>query len=144
MDANTASNVTWVLITAGIAGCTWIAKMILKPWSDAYLARSLAFVRHVEGLSPKIDEIVGEFRQQTALLQEITTESKIQTTALKEMADGLGSDPYEICKYGDAAAKMQEAMKERGIEVTLDECLRMLARERKRRDKKRVEADDAA
>ncbi len=107
MNQELVNNITYLLVTAGLAGVAWIAKMIIKPWSDAALIRSQAFNVHVDKLGESIDSIVEDFRRHSDWLNSINVEAKMQTEMLKDMRAALNTmnmNQERICKAEEAIA----------------------------------------
>ena len=101
MDSQAWVNVTYVVLGMIGAGVAWIAKVILKPWSDAALMRSEAFVKHVDKLGTYLENIARDFSKQTELLTDVSKEGKVQSGILGDVRDFLAkmdSDQARICK----------------------------------------------
>lgn len=75
-------------------GLAWIGKTIVKPWSDAYLLRSQAFVTYVETQSKGMDALVAETKAQTNRLISIDTKMTEQNSVLRDTR----SDAANACK----------------------------------------------
>lgn len=101
--------VFWLLLVSGIAGIGWVARSILKPWSDAALMKSQAFTNLVTVLEHSIPAIKEELdvlkqasKESNIALQLNTVASNAQTKKLEEHIDWwreMGSDPFRnVCK----------------------------------------------
>lgn len=111
--------VFWLLIAGCIGGVGWLARSILKPWSDAALMRSKAFTDMVEVLRNSIPPIQNE-------LITLKDAAKHNTGATQELTETLkrklGTDSDEVCKFKNAAS----ALVKNGIAKDYDDAERML------------------
>ena len=94
--------VSWALLIATIGGVAWVAKSLLKPWSDASLERSKAFVSFAETLARSVPSIQGKLETLELASKESNSALNANTDAAKEQTEMLravfGSDPTKICK----------------------------------------------
>lgn len=128
-------DIPWNAITwAIIAGCGWIAKQILKPWSDAALAFVAAFKTHIQAIGTNLDTVTNnhaiqtnEQQMQTELLKSQTQLlEKIETCSQKTEASNAEivrrfqkwpSDAVEVCQ-----AKMIASVIEKAIEAAAEKA----------------------
>ena len=132
MDPSTQSNITYIVVTAMIAGIAWIAKSIVKPWSDAALMRSAAFVAHVEKLGPAVEKVLEVYTMSSQILERNTvamnanTEANLKAAVAMEktvgsvttLIDSFGSDPKGLCKINEIKKIIIEKA---GLNLTDDE-----------------------
>lgn len=127
-DADTQKHVAYMVVAAIFAGIAWIAKSIVKPWSDAALMRSKAFVDHVEKISPALEKFVAEHEAHGETLIANGEELEKQSGLLQQVVDSFGSDPHRLCEI----AKLKEKIKvENGLDLTTEEILMVMERNRK-------------
>ena|SRR3990167_2995537 len=86
-----------VIIYAIIAACGWLAKTIIKPWSDAYLLRSQAFTTYVEDQGKRTAIIADESHKQTGMLTSIANGTNQQLATMNQINDAQKA----LCKAGD-------------------------------------------
>src|SRR6202035_5978107 len=107
--------VFWFLIVGACTAMAWIAKSIIKPWSDAALMRAQAFNALVEGLRVSLPGIQTELmilkrasNESSVALGENTEAAKVQTEAVTKFTktfEKYGSDPFaKMCQ----AKELQE------------------------------------
>lgn len=77
------------IVFAIVSAIGWFGKEIIKPWSDAYLLRSRAFVQYVETMGKGFGELVQEVKDQTPLLE-----------STKDTLAKIDSDNQKLCKGG--------------------------------------------
>lgn len=81
-------------IGAILAGLGWLGRSIVKPWSDAALQRSAAFVKLVDTLKENMPLMLGRIETLERHVENNTTAMEANTARLKL----LGSDPRDLCK----------------------------------------------
>ena len=95
----------WAVFMGFSAACAWIAKSIIKPWSDAYLLRSEAFVKYVEQQGVGMTTLLSETRTQSKSLTNIDAKMTENNANLGEM----NSDHKKLCR-AEAIAQQAAAM----------------------------------
>ena len=87
----------YIIVSAIIAAFTWLAKSIIKPWSDAYLLRSQAFTAYVEDQGKRTAIMAEESQKQTGMLVSIANGTNSQLITLNQMNDSS----QKLCKAGE-------------------------------------------
>lgn len=118
------------MVGAFLLGLAWIGKVIIKPWSDAYLVekkanaqaaldKSVAETQHIRNLDAALVQLCTDSHKQTtslALISDrtgeqtvvLTQQSKTQENTLLQLKD-MGSDNKRLCRaevVADKAAAM--------------------------------------
>lgn len=89
------------IFSALAIGLAWIGKEIIKPWSDAYLIRSKAFVNYVETQGKELITLVSEMKTQT-------TELVKHTELLINIESRSEASAEVVAKAADVVAKAAE------------------------------------
>ena len=76
--------IIWLAVTSIVAGIAWIFKSIIKPWSDAALKRSEAFVAHVDTVGKCLTSLSGSFT-------DVVRHTETSATALVEAKGQLSA-----------------------------------------------------
>jgi hypothetical protein len=69
---------------AAVAAIGWIGVQIVKPWFDAKMAESKAFVEHVKAITTALAEFLTEVKRQTEETKTQTVQQMKQTVLLED------------------------------------------------------------
>ena len=97
--------VSWAILVASFGGVGWMAKRIIKPWSDAALARSAAFVTLVEtlkttipGMVARVEDLEKQANESNKALHLNTASNQELCVSVNGLIEAFGSDPFKICR----------------------------------------------
>lgn len=120
--------VGYFLIISGVAAVAWVAKSIIKPWSDSALKRSEAFVQMVKVLEESVPSIKNELavlkgasEKSNTALGHNTSATEVLTEELRQKfnSDEIKKRDKELieqiaAKFNCRAAEVEILMKKHG------------------------------
>lgn len=103
------------ILSAVAVAMSWLAKEIVKPWSDAYLMQAHAFRNHVEAVSAALSGLVVEAQKQTDSLKTIDSRIAEQNVTLSVLQSQGELAALELKKLANDEARALKAVRDNTV-----------------------------